>query len=253
MWLQMAYLRRFNSALRLLTLLLQIYLLKVVWTTVYAESGGTSGFNLDTLVSYLTLTNLQLWLMTPNIANFLRERVRQGQVALDLARPIPFLSQMFIHQLGATAGAVPFVVLSFPLAVIAGRLQTPASALAATVYPISLMLGYLIAMFAGVLLGLTSFWTLEMNGITTMYVLVSQFFSGALVPIRFFPPALNVLASLLPFQAQISSPALLYLGQITGADLVHALFLQIIWVGILYILVRLLWHRSLDRLVIQGG
>ncbi len=66
-------------------------------------------------------------MLSPLVANAIRERVQKGQIALDMARPAPFLGQLLAHQLGGTAALLPFVLLAVPLAFVVGGLVPPAS------------------------------------------------------------------------------------------------------------------------------
>ena len=191
--------------------------------------------------------------MAPFIANYLYQQVYNGKIALDLARPVGFLSQMLALQVGYTVGLIPYVVLAFPAAWLLGGLQPPASALDALLYVFSLALAYLISVLLGLLLGLSAFWTLEMGGFLGMYRFVSQFFAGALVPLPFFPPPLRAVTGILPFQAQAYAPLTLYEGQVQGVSVVAPLALQLFWVVALYALSRVVWRRALRRVVVQGG
>ncbi len=253
MWPQILYAYRANTAFNLLSILLQIYLLRAVWTAVYAGHAVAGGIPLHTLVTGLTLANLQLWVMFPFIAEFLQDRVRDGTVAFDLARPLSFMGQMLAQQVGSTAGMAPFVIVALPLALLLGALQPPASPGAALLYLAGLILSYLVTILIGLLLGLVAFWTVELTGFLLMYRLVSLFFSGALVPVQFFPAPLHLLATLLPFQAQASLSVSIYLGTLHGATVAGTLGLQLFWVVALYALAHLIWRRALRRTVIQGG
>ncbi len=53
--------------------------------------------------------------------------MHEGKIALDLARPAPFLGQLLAHQVGATASTLPFVVLALPFAVVFGGIDLPQS------------------------------------------------------------------------------------------------------------------------------
>jgi ABC-2 type transport system permease protein len=250
---RIAYVYRFNLVVELVSVLLQIFLLKTVWTSLYAHQESIDGLSRHVLVTYLTMTNLQLWLMSPFIATVVRQRVRDGSVAHDLARPVGFPGQMLAQQFGTTLGAAPLVVLSFPLAAVAGGLLLPASLTAACCYLISLALAYVVTILLGLLLGLVAFWTLELGGTIGIFLFLSQFFSGALVPIRFFPPALKIVAEVLPFQTQASLPISIYLGQEQGIMLLHDLALQLFWVFVLRGAAWVVWQRAERRMVIQGG
>jgi ABC-2 type transport system permease protein len=250
---RVAFVYRFSLAVELVSMLLEVFLLKTVWTALYAGHQSIDGLSRHDLVTYLTLTNMQLWLMYPFIAGVVRRRVRDGSVAHDLARPVGFPGQMLAQQLGTTIGIAPLVAIAFPLAALLGGLQLPASLGAAFIYAISLALAYLVTILLGLLLGLVAFWTLELGGFIGIYFFVSQFFSGALVPLRFFPPALKAVAEVLPFQTQAALPISIYLGQEQGTTLLRDLALQCFWALALVGAAWLVWRGAVRRMVIQGG
>jgi ABC-type uncharacterized transport system permease subunit len=253
LWVQIAYTYRVNLAVELVGLLLKIYLLKVVWTAVYAGRDIVDGVELQHLISFVTLANLQMWLIFPMLAWHIQERIREGQIALDLARPVPFLGQLLANQLGATAAFTPFVLVAVPLALFIGGLELPASLAAGVLYAISMLLAYLITTLMGMLMGLLAFWTLQTRGIQGIYDFVSQFFAGALVPLWFFPPLLRRVAELLPFQGQAFIPLSLYTGQVPAHEAAGALAVQLFWVAALFGICWLIWRRAMRRVIIQGG
>ena len=251
--MQVAYTYRTNAALELVSLLLKVYLLKMVFVAVYAGRETVDGITLRQVITFVTIANLQMFLLVPVIAWYVYERVREGQVAFDIARPAPFLSQLLAHQVGETVSAVPFVVLALPCAALLGGLQAPQSLMAGLLYMVSLGLGYLVAALMSLIIGLIAFWTLELGGVLVIYMFANQFFGGALVPLWFFPPSLRRVVDLLPFQAQTFIPLSMYTGQVSGMEAVQALALQLFWVVTLSGLAWLLWRRAIYRVVIQGG
>lgn len=157
MWPQIAYAYRFNILFWVLTTVVKIYLLRAVWTAVYAGRGSVAGVELDALIAYLTLANLQLWITYPILAEMLQGRIREGGIAIDLARPVPLLGQLLAQQLGATAGLLPFLVLVLPLAYLSGNLAPPASPGTALLYLVSFGLAYLVMTMIGLIFGLLAF------------------------------------------------------------------------------------------------
>lgn len=247
----LAYRMRFFFSV--LQLIVQIYLLRVVWTSVYAGQGSVDGIALRTTIVYLTLANLQGFFTNPSMDYFIRSRVREGKIASELARPVGFLGQMLALQVGATLALLPLLVLAFPLAWLVGGMSGPASATSGLLYALSLLLAYGITVLLGLLTGISAFWTLETTGLQMILSLVQQFFAGALVPLWFFPGPLRALANVLPFQAIGFIPVSLYLGQPGGGSPLAALGLQCFWVVALYLFARWLWSRAHHRVVIQGG
>jgi len=102
--MQVAFAYRGQVIGGLLVVLLRILLLKAVWTAAYAGRSDADGVALPDLITFLTLGNLQLVLMRPMLVWYVQRRIHEGLIGLDLARPLPFLGQLFAQQVGATAG-----------------------------------------------------------------------------------------------------------------------------------------------------
>jgi ABC-2 type transport system permease protein len=244
---------RLNIAFELVGLLLQIFLLKVVWTAIYADRGSVDGVDLGTLLTYLTIAQLQIWVVWPETTWFLQNKIREGKIALDLARPIGLIPQLIGHQVGSTLVFLPIAILVLPVAFFVGVLGPPASIQAGILYVVSVILAYGVVTWMGLLMGMIAFWLLEIGGIEAIYRFSNMFFAGALVPLWLFPEPLRTVAGLLPFQTQANIPVSIYIGRLTGADALHGLAIQAAWFVILGLLVRFIWSRAMRKVVVQGG
>lgn len=234
--------------------LLQIFLLKVVWTAVYDGRSSVDGLALPELITFLTVAQLQLLAMQPMMVWYLERRIHEGKIALDLVRPVPFLGQLLAQQLGATVGYLPFLLVAIPFAFVLGNLDLPVSPMAAAIYLVSFVLGYAVAMLIGLLMGLVAFWTVQTLGVAVIYRFAAQFFGGALIPLFLMPDALRVVAELLPFQAQAHIPLSIYTGRIAEVEAIAwALGLQLFWVGALAVLAWLTWQRARRIVTVYGG
>ncbi|GAA4202978.1 ABC transporter permease [Actinocatenispora rupis] len=237
----------------LIGLLLQVFLLAVVWRTVYGERDSVDGVPLATMLAYVTLASVQGWLFNPWVFTLIPDRVREGRVGIDLVRPVGFVSQVVAAQVGRTAATAPFALAALPFAVLLSGMAPPASPLAAVGYLVSLALGYAVTTVLSVVFGLMTFWTMEIGGIFIIYRMVAQFLSGALIPLWFMPGALRTVAQVLPFQAVTYTPTAIYLGRLDAGAAVLATGVQCGWVLVLALLARLVWSRALHRVVVQGG
>lgn len=252
--MQVAYGYRGEVVGGVVAVLLRIFLLKVIWTAVYAGRPTLEGQSLPGVITFLTLANLQIFLMRPMIVWYLQRRIHEGLIGLDLVRPVPFLGQILSQQIGATLGNVPFVLAALPLAVVVGGLAPPASPTAGLAYVASLVLAYAIATLIGLLMGLAAFWTVQTVGVDVIYNFAAQFFGGALVPLAFFPSLLRTIADWLPFQATVFIPASIYTGSIASLpDIGRAIAVQVFWVIALAILAVLVWRRARRIVTVYGG
>jgi ABC-2 type transport system permease protein len=234
-------------------LVVEVFLLRMIWTSVYDGRSSVDGLSLDALIVYLTLVNLQMFLMTTPLAQHIHSRIRTGVVFFDFVRPIGYPRQMIGLQAGTTLGQASLLLPAIPIAFAAGAISAPADALAALAYAVSLVLGYGIAVLLALLLGMVAFWTIEINGINLFYRFVSQFFAGTMIPLTFFSGPLRTIADLLPFKYLGYVPAAIYVGVLDGADVLKSLTVQAVWVLVLTGVFRLTWWRAQRRLVVQGG
>jgi ABC-2 type transport system permease protein len=250
---QTVFAYRLNIAFELVGLLLQIFLLKVVWTAIYADRGSVDGVELGTLLTYLTIANLQIWVVWPETTWYLQRKIREGKIAQDLARPIGLIGQLLGHQVGSTLVFLPIAILVLPVAFVVGVVRPPASIESGILYMASVLLAYGVVAWMGLLMGMIAFWLLEIGGIQAIYRFANLFFAGALVPLWLFPVPLRTVAELLPFQTQANIPVSIYVGRLTGVDALRGLAIQAAWVVILGLLVRVIWSRAMRKVVIQGG
>jgi ABC-2 type transport system permease protein len=82
---------------------------------------------------------------------------------------------------------------------------------------------------------------------------ITDLLGGQLVPLVFFPAALQAVLSVLPFAAMFSTPLLIYVGRIGPAQWGAALGLQAAWLAILACASAVLWRAGARRVVVQGG
>ncbi len=103
------------------------------------------------------------------------------------------------------------------------------------------------------LVNLAAFWTPDARGVGRLAFSLSWFLSGFLMPLRFFPNWFVRLANLTPFPSTVNTIVEVYLGVLTGPEIVQALLTQALWVALLFGAGQLVLRAGVRHLVIQGG
>jgi ABC-2 type transport system permease protein len=181
-------------------------------------------------------------------------RVRSGDVATDLQRPLDFQGYWLAQDLGRAAyhalfrGVPPFVLGALVFDVL-----VPGNPLVWLAFLASVTLAVVTSFAFRFLFNLAAFWLLDYRGPGVLAMVASTFFSGQIVPIAFFPHWLAVLAWALPFAAMVQAPIEIWLGHAEGLELLGLIALQAFWAGALLLVGRAVLAAGMRKLVIQGG
>ena len=181
-------------------------------------------------------------------------RVRSGDVASDLQRPVDFQAYWLAQDLGRAVyhalfrGVPPFLIGALVFDVL-----VPSDPLTWLAFLASLVLAVVASFAFRFLFNLAAFWLLDYRGAGVLAMVASTFFSGQIVPIPFFPDWLVLVAWALPFAAMVQAPIEVWLGHAEGLELLGLLTLQAFWAGVLLLLGRIVLAAGLRKLVLQGG
>ncbi len=117
----------------------------------------------------------------------------------------------------------------------------------------AIILSWLVSFTWRFLINLTAFWTPNASGIGRFGFVISWFFSGFLMPLRFLPEWTQQLAYFTPFPHMLNTVVEVYLGILTGPALLNALLIQALWSLGLILVAQMILRAAVKRLVILGG
>jgi ABC-2 type transport system permease protein len=185
----------------------------------------------------------------------LAERVRSGDVVVDLYRPIDLQAWWLASWLGRAgyllvARGIPPIVLGS----LVFDLTTPDDLGTWAAFLGSVGLATVVGFGLRFVVNLSTFWLLDNRGVDQLVTLVLMFFGGALVPLVLFPSWLAAVARALPFAAMLQLPAEVFIGVHDGAsDLAGVLAVQLAWASALLAAGRLLLGAATRKVELQGG
>jgi ABC-2 type transport system permease protein len=103
------------------------------------------------------------------------------------------------------------------------------------------------------MLNCIAFWTLEISAVQLIMTWVTDLLGGQIVPLLFFPAAVQQAIFALPFAAMFSTPLLIYIGAIPPERYVEVMGLQALWIVVLGGIATVMWRAGTRRVVVQGG
>ncbi|WP_040157541.1 ABC transporter permease [Mobilicoccus massiliensis] len=219
-----------------------------------AASVAASGYSADSLMTYNWLTQASIGALAIWGTNEITERVRTGDIAVDLARPLDLMTTYLAQDLGrAGAAAVLRGLPTLAVGALTVGLALPAAPSSWILGVAAAVTGVVVSFLSRFLLQLTSFWIVETRGLQTLYMVASGFFSGLVFPLALMPSWLQTLAALTPFPAMLQLPVDVLSGRVTGVDAWNHLGVQMLWLAGLTVAGRLMLAAGTRRLVVQGG
>jgi ABC-2 type transport system permease protein len=226
----------------------------VLIAAISSAGGPVEGYGVKEASTYVWLGQA---LMAPIVMygwTEIADRVKNGEIAVDLARPVDLQLSWWARDLGRAAFTLP--ARGFPPLLVGALVVGIAFPASWTAYPlgvVSLVLAVSISFTLRFLLNLIAFWTLDIRGFMGLYVVLLGLLSGFYVPVHMFPDWLRTLAFASPFPAMFQSTIDVLSGRVLGVAALEVLAVQGIWLLGLVVLARVVWGRAARRLVVQGG
>jgi ABC-2 type transport system permease protein len=254
----------FGTLVRFLPIITQVFLWGAVYGGDYAKE--LNGYTYTNMVAYALLVMVgRAFSSMPGLASGIARDVRDGTIKKFLTQPVDMLAWLFFARVAHklvyySIAAAPFGLVFF---LCRNFFDQPPDAGTIASFCAALVLGFLIGFLMECLIGLISFWFLEVSSLVFVFMMLTYFFSGHMVPLdwlsglfREWPAARQFFSqamACLPFQHLAYVPAAIMLGKLHGAERYWALVAGAAWVVILYALNRLVFARGVRRYSAFGG
>jgi ABC-2 type transport system permease protein len=228
--------------------ILRAYVLIALWEA----RPGLAGYDVADAVTFCFLTQAFIGPMQVFGGGLeLSERVRTGDISVDLIRPASLQMWNLADDLGRAAYL--FLLRSLPPTAIGAALfglVVPTDPTTWIFFPVSFVLGVIVSFGWRYLIALSACWIIDDRGVQSLSLVMTFFFSGMVLPLNLFPGWLGAVADVLPWSAMVQIPADVYLGK---RDVLDALGFQSAWAVALLLLGALLTRSARRKVVVQGG
>ena len=230
------------------------FLRTYVLLAVFAQRPQVNGYSASTAVTYVWLGQAMIMVIFIWGWGEIAQRIRTGDIALDLVRPVHPLRLSLATDLGRALyhflfrGVPPLLIGAIAFGII-----LPRDLFTFLAFLLSLVLAVLVSYGVRLLYNLVTFWTMDNRGPAMIISLVGTLLSGFLVPLALFPDWLATVARATPFPATVQTPIDIFIGVTTGPAVLAALGVQLAWAAVLLAAAYGLFALGVRRLEVQGG
>ncbi|MET8447042.1 ABC-2 family transporter protein [Streptomyces sp. NPDC005209] len=229
-------------------------ILVYTYLALWDEKPHLGGYDQAQAVTYVWLGQALLSTLAiggGGVEDELMERIRTGDIAIDLYRPADLQLWWLFADLGRALfqlmgrGVLPFVfgAVFFPVAL-------PSDAGTWAAFLVAVLLAMLVGFGIRFLVALSAFWLLDGTGVAQTAWITGFFCSGMVLPLNVFPGAIGETVRALPWSSLLQAPADVLLGR---AEPWGVFAFQGVWALALLALGRLVQSVATRRVVVQGG
>lgn len=230
-----------------LVLFLQIKL----WQVLLSSSAIQDSRTLTDMVAFLVINALLAALTKCNAAETLAALIGDGSISCSLTRPISLKKQVVCERIGMNLHFMLFTVLLPAVVAIAVYGISLPNLQNGLMFAVSAVLGAVIIFEIQYILGMVAFF-LTTVWFASFYITgFMTLFGATAIPLWYYPEWLANLCYFLPFRYITYEPILIFLQN--AANPLQTILVQLLWIGGLCLLEKLVWRRAERKLVVQGG
>ncbi|MEK7543454.1 MAG: ABC-2 family transporter protein [Patescibacteria group bacterium] len=242
---------RGRSFIYFLMALLNPALQLLFWSGAIASNAGIESYwSFSDMASYYLLLTIATSFLVVHIEQdvaFLD--IKEGRLSKFLLHPFPYFISKFMEELpwriiqglfGLGAFMLFIIITRISISFISNPLQI---IVALVICLLALGISYTLKM----ILGLLALWTTDFWGILSIEEVIFLIFGGFVMPLTYYPELLEKVSYFLPIAYIVYFPVIAVQGKLTINEMYQVVIVQLIWVGVLYGLYRLIWHRGIRK------
>ncbi|MBY9007492.1 MAG: ABC-2 family transporter protein [Candidatus Lokiarchaeota archaeon] len=247
---------RFHFFFSIISSILYFVIYFFLWRSIYDSSGSTiiNGMTFPQVIVYISLAYSIFVLFKTWTEWGMSRNIVSGQIMMDLIKPYNYHHANLARSIGFVF--FNFFCITIPIFILLFTVfnSTIIFGINLLYFAFSLCLAFLISFSIDYSIGLTSFYTESIWGISITKEVVIMALSGTLIPLSFFPDSIEFILKLLPFAAIYHIPISTLVTPTLGVlDYCIMFISQISWVIILLGFNKYFFKQAIKVVTINGG
>ncbi len=244
---------RTETVIWLVQLVIRPVLFLVVWSAAARTTGGQlSGYTPSDIAAYFIIGMVVHHLVVAWPMLGWEERVKMGTLSYLLLRPVDVIHRDIGENItfkSLTLVVIASTAIALWFAFDASLRVNPASI--ALAIP-AILLGAVLFFVVAWTLAMAVFYTTQIDAMNTAFFFAMLLFSGQIAPLALMPPAIQTVAPWLPFWWYIGFPIEVILNHFTPIQVLQGLGAQLVWIGVVGVVMRAVYRRGLHNYTAVG-
>lgn len=236
--------------------LIYLTIVYFLWKAIFESSltEEVNGMTFESTLIYLVLATALFNFMEMYAVWEIGRSIQTGKIVLDLIRPFEYRKYLFWSFTGTLV--IQFLTTFLPTFIVVAIVTKGAIPIGINLvyFLISVILAVMINYSIDFIVGTICLYSESIWGINMMKQVIVLLFSGATIPLAFFPETMKRIVYMLPFRSIYDAPLTILLNENPDpAILIQTLGTQLLWVVLINIISRLFWSVSIRQITVNGG
>lgn len=247
---QQEFVYKVNFLMWRLRNIIQIFVTFFLWSTIFSDPQRVVfGYDKGKIITYVFGVMLvKAFILSSKVADVAGD-VARGDLSNYLVKPINYFKYWFTRDVSAKVINLVFATGEFLIffLVLKPDFFFQSNPLQFLAFLASLIVGMLLYFCLIFMVSSVPFWAPELGWGShfLVTVVIVDFLSGSLFPIDVLPMTLQKILLATPFPYLLYVPVEVYLGKITGLQLFSGLVISLVWLLILWFLMKFIWNKGL--------
>ncbi len=245
---------RLNYIFTLVSNLAYIAVVYYLWKSIYRNAPALNGMTFNQAFVYMAAASSIFVLFKTWLEWYISREIISGAITMKLIKPMDYQLTMISLAVGQMVNNIMIITIPSMIVVFAVFKASLPLGWNVLFFLLSLPFACLLSLLIDYIVGLTSFYTESLWGISTSKEIIVLVLSGGLIPLRFFPEEIRHVLMYLPFQAIYHTPAsILTDSSLSVLDYAPMIGVQAFWALALLFAGRMLFGQAVKVVTINGG
>lgn len=247
---------RLNFILWRVRNVLRLMMTYFLWRGVFVSNSSVFGYTQGRMFTYIFLILIVAALVSsaPS-ADQIGSEIANGDLSNYLVKPVSYLKFWFTRDLSSKTLNFVFSIVEVTILflILKPELSLPVSFINGLAFLISISLAILLYFFLATSVRFVAFWSPENTWpFAFLIFMIGDILGGTIFPLDILPRVASLIVQLTPFPYLFYFPIALFLGKVSGFEIIRVLLQQSAWVLLMYLLMTLLWKRGLKSYGAEG-
>ncbi len=238
----------------IVTNILYMIIVYFLWKAIYNGRDYVSSMSFNQIMIYMSASTALVGLFQTYTENFISCRLIYGSIIMDMIKPIDFQMHVFCRGIGTMI--FNFFCVTLPVLLFSAFVLDVKFIVGFNIFYfiVSLINAVILCSILDFIVGLTSFYTESIWGITVIKDVLISVLASIYVPLEFYPQNIKMVIDILPFKAIYYTPLKFLTDNEVGFryELIQ-IAVQLFWIGGLTVLSRIAFKHAFRNIVYNGG